>query len=486
MSPRRPNILIICTDQQRADTLGCYVNSEVRTPNIDALADEGVLFENAFVQSPICSPSRGSFMTGRYPRTTGLRQNGQIMPAREKPISRLLADQGYVAGLVGKLHFAPGAPEVARTTEPRIDDGFSEFNWAQSPTDNWGEHSDYTRFLKDRGLRFETTPHDLSPWVRKGMPDDATEAAWCATRACDFIDRNARRDAPWFYVANMYAPHHPFDPPESCLERYLGRIDTIPLPAAMEDDLSTKSPYQRTDSAGAYGKVQSFIGGYGKDQMRDIDHRMVKAAYWAMCDHVDQQVGRVMAALEASGAADNTIVVYMSDHGEMMGDHNIYLKGPYFYDAAIRVPLIIRHGRGRAPRRIRGLFELVNLAPTLLDAVGVPVHPGMQGRSAVDWLLDPSAPVRTDSSVYCEYYNAMPYHRDPTAQLTMLRTETHKIVVDHAHDDGELYDLIADPLEVKNLWSDPASLALKANLLTKLTHRMAFTVDPLPPRLSEW
>jgi hypothetical protein len=110
----------------------------------------------------------------------------------------------------------------------------------------------------------------------------------------------------------------------------------------------------------------------------------------------------------------------------------------------------------------------------------------MQGRSVYDCLTDPGNAFRADDSIYCEYYNAMPYHYDPTAQLTMLRTRTHKIVVDHAHDEGELYDLVHDPLEKNNLWRDAGFLALKAELLTKLTHRMAFTVDPLPPRLSEW
>ncbi len=482
----RPNILIICTDQQRTDTLGCYGNDQVSTPHIDSLAQESALFENAFVQSPICSPSRGSFMTGRYPRTTRLRQNGQIMPPDEKPVSKLLADQGYLAGLVGKFHFGPGDPAIARTTEPRIDDGFSEFNWAQSPMDMWGMNSDYTRFLKARGLHYETTPHERSPWVRNGMPEDATEAAWCGTRACEFIERSASGDAPWFYVANIYAPHHPFDPPPSFMDRWLDRLDELPLPAAMEDDLETKTQYQRVDSDGAYGQVKSFIGGYGRNEMRDIDHRMVKAAYWAMCEHVDQQMGRILKALEDTGQKDNTIVVFMSDHGEMMGDHNIYLKGPYFYDAGVRVPFMIRYPGKVLPGRHRELIELVHLAPTLMDAAGAAPYAGMQGRSLLGWLSGDASAQKGDDSVYCEYYNAMPYHADPTAQLTMLRTETHKIVVDHAHDDGELYDLVADPLEIDNLWGEPDALGLKANMLTKLTHRMAFTVDPLPPRLSEW
>ena len=121
-----------------------------------------------------------------------------------------------------------------------------------------------------------------------------------------------------------------------------------------------------------------------------------------------------------------------------------------------------------------------------MDAAGAAPYAGMQGRSLLGWLSGEASARKGDDSVYCEYYNAMPYHVDPTAQLTMLRTRTHKIVVDHAHDDGELYDLVADPLELDNLWRDPDALGLKADMLTRLTHRMAFTVDPLPPRLSEW
>ena len=220
--------------------------------------------------------------------------------------------------------------------------------------------------------------------------------------------------------------------------------------------------------------------------MSTLDHKLVKAAYWAMCEHVDQQVGRILDALNETDQAENTLVVFMSDHGEMMGDHNIYLKGPYFYDPLIRVPLIFRFPGKFAPGRFDGLFELVHLAPTLLEATGRQPHPGMQGRSVFGWLGDRDVPFEGDQSIYCEYYNAMPYHAGPAAQLTMLRTETHKIVVDHAHDDGELYDLAGDPLEMNNLWLDPDSLPKKAELLTQLTHRMAFTADPLPPRLSEW
>ncbi len=475
-----PNILWICTDQQRSDTLGCTGNRFVSTPNIDALAQQSAHFHNCFVQSPICMPSRASFLTGRYPRTTRLRQNGQTIPEDEKPISRLLADAGYHCGLVGKFHLAPADPAVNATIEARINDGYSEFCWAGDPHDNWGLHSGYTAFLSEHGKRFETAPRPDCAFVEVGMPEEFHEASWCADQAIEFIERRGGSGEPWLFSLNMFAPHHPFNPPETFLKPYLGRLDDIPLPAALDDDLSGKPAYQATDSEGAYGGTMPYWHG-----MSARDHRMVRAAYWAMCDLVDAKVGAILDALTRTGQRDNTIVIFMSDHGEMLGDHGIYLKGPYFYEPAIRVPLIVNWPGNVLPQPHNGLTELVDLAPTLLEACNIDLFPGMQGRSLWPQLCGQS-PVKGRDSIYCEYYNAMPFHTDPTAQLTMLRTETHKIIVDHANDDGELYDLDADPLETVNLWRDSGSLGIKAQMLTHLTHRMAFTADPLPPRISEW
>jgi len=476
----RPNILWICTDQQRFDTLGCTGNKFVKTPHIDALAEESANLEKCFVQSPVCMPSRASFLTGRYPRTTRVRQNGQVIPADEKPISRLLADAGYQCGLVGKFHLAPADPAVNVTTEARINDGYSEFCWFGDPHDEWGLHSGYTAFLAERGRKFLTRPHPECPYVEIGMAKEDHESTWCATRAIDFLRRHAGSPSPWLYSVNMFAPHHPFNPPGEYLSRYHDRLDNIPLPDALDDDLSAKPAYQAFDSKGAYGRTMPYAR-----HMSPRDHRMVRAAYWAMCDLVDEQVGAILSALEDSGQSENTIVIFMSDHGEMLGDHGLYLKGPYFYDPAIRIPLLIRYPGVILPKRHATLVEAVDLAPALLEACGIDAYPGMQGRSL--WpLLTGKETGDYRSSVYCEYYNAMPFHTNPTAHLTALRTTDYKIVIDHSNDDGELYDLKGDPMEEQNLWRDRECLPVKAELLTQLSHRMAFTVDPLPSRLSEW
>jgi len=176
----------------------------------------------------------------------------------------------------------------------------------------------------------------------------------------------------------------------------------------------------------------------------------------------------------------------MSDHGEMLGDHGIYLKGAYFYECAVHVPLIVswpaRIGQGK---RSKALVELVDLAPALLDAAGLPHPPGMQGRSL--WpMLTGDAPLDTHrDDVYCEYYNANQGYKTP-AQLTMVRTKRHKLAVAHGHSAGELYDLETDPNETHNRWDDPAYGAIRNELLLRLCDRMAWTVDPLPLREAGW
>lgn len=478
----QPNILWICTDQQRFDTLGCYGNRFVHTPHIDRLAARGTLFQRAYCQSPICTPSRSSFLTGRYPRTTRCYQNGQQIGADEVLVTKLLHDAGYVCGLAGKLHLAPCHPSVLNGTEPRIDDGYDLFHWSHHPTPDWPTNA-YTNWVRAQGGEYKTEAYNGSPYVRAGMPADLHQTTWCAEMAIDFIHDNAAFNAPWLFSVNIFDPHHAFDPPVEYLERYLDIMDDISLPEYQEGELESKSVFQRMDHSGAYNNACM----YPFPQMSDADHRLVRASYWAMCDLIDVQVGRMLDALEESGQADNTVVIFMSDHGEMLGDHGIYLKGPYFYEPAIHVPLIISQP-GTLPqnRRIDGLTELMDLAPTLLEAAGLPVYAGMQGRSLWPLLTGAGELASPYDAVYCEYYSAMPWHEDPTPQATMVRSERYKLVYTHSVDTGELYDLEADPGETINFWDDPAYGTVKADMLVRLCNRMAHTVDPLPLRQSQW
>jgi arylsulfatase A-like enzyme len=493
---RRPNILWICTDQQRWDTLGAYGNPWVQTPNLDRLAEGGMVFDRSYCQSPVCTPSRASFLTGRYPRTNRCRQNGQTLPADEVLLTKLLArgryraglagrllwNADYMTGLAGKLHLSATHPASHPMGEVRGDDGYEEFHWSHHPIADWPTN-EYTWWLREQGLTYHRTPSPLSRYVYAGIDAAHHQTTWCAQKAVQFIRTSAGAPRPWLFSINIFNPHHPFDPPPESMARYADRLDDIPLPRYADGELDAKPAFQRLDHEGAYNTR----GLYPWPRMTATDHRAIRAAYWAMVDLIDAQVGRVLRTLEETGQSEHTIVIFMSDHGEMLGDHGMYLKGPYFYEEGVRVPLIVSWpGMIAGGRRSSALVELLDLAPTLLEAAGLEVPAGLQGRSL--WpLLRGDVPTDVHrEDVYCEYLNAMPWHVDPPAFATMLRTERHKLVRFHNVDEGELYDLERDPGETTNLWSDPECGDLRTDLTERLADRIALTADPLPDREAEY
>jgi len=464
-----PNILWICTDQQRWDTIAALGNPHIRTPNIDRLVAEGVAFTHAFCQSTVCTPSRASFLTGRYPRTTRCRQNGQTIPPSERLISRIFADAGYTCGLAGKQHLSSCSDGKV---EIRHDDGYSVFEWSHHPQPDWPENA-YTQWLASQGKTWEELYQGpATPYIKHGVPAEFHQTTWCAERAADFAIAN--RGRPWLFSFNCFAPHHPFDPPAEYLSRY--NPAEMPLPKYRPGELENKPRYQKLDHQHAHNDP----AGYAVADMSEDDQRQVTAAYYAMCEHIDDAVGTMLAALEENNQLENTIVIFMSDHGEMLGDHGIYLKGPHFYEAAVRVPLVIRFPvKFQQNLRSDALVELVDLAPTLLEACGIPVPGNMQGRSLLSIGTGEADPAVHRDYVYCEYYNAWTHHR---SYGTMMRTRDHKIAVYHGVDEGELYDLNADPDEFVNLWNEASHAELRHELLKQAFDASVFTMDPWPPR----
>ncbi|MBS1854583.1 MAG: sulfatase [Acidobacteria bacterium] len=467
-----PNVLWICADQLRFDMIGGFNNPLIRTPNLRKLMDESVTFTHAFVQNPVCSPSRASFLTGRYPHTTGLRANGQRVRASERLVTRILADHGYTCGLAGKLHLSPCA---GGRSEDRIDDGYQVFWWSHDLSDQWPGKNMWREWLKDRGVKWPEQPAGAVAW---GVPIDPvyTQTAWCSDRAIQFI-RQQRSFNPWLMSVNIFQPHHPFWPTRD----YLAHYDPaqMPSPRYQEGELDSKPVFQRVDhQAGYAGTALSFA------RTDDATHRAITAAYYAMIEQVDTEVGRMLNVLENTGQAGNTIVVFMSDHGEMLGDHGIYLKGPYFYDCMIRVPLIIRWpARYKAGLRSDALVEMVDLAPTLLEAAGIPVHSGVQGRSLTRLLTGQTALHR--DSIYSEHFDSS-FLYDPPPMGACIRTGRYKLAYFRNLGTGELYDLRKDPGEVENLWASPGAKDVRQEMMETLMARMIDTVDPLPERKTPW
>lgn len=472
---RPPNILWICTDQQRGDTIHALGNDRIRTPHIDRLVHEGVAFTQAYCQSPVCTPSRASFLTGRYPRTTCCRQNGQAIPPDERLLPRLLADRGYRCGLAGKLHLAACS---GGRVEARIDDGYEVFHWSHHPQPDWPENA-YTQWLARRGLTWQqlySGPEDR--YVKSGVPAEHHQTTWCAEMAIDFIREQATRREPWLFSVNSFAPHHPFDPPPEYLSRY--DPAEMRLPKRRPGELDRKPRVQQLDARRAHNDP----AGMDVAALAPLDCQRITAAYYAMIEHIDHEVGRLLAALDETGQREQTLVIFMSDHGELLGDHGLYLKGPHFYDEAVRVPLILAWpGRTPAGLRSEALVELIDLAPTLLECCVHPPEPRMQGRSFAGILTGRSDPQQHRDHVYCEYYNAWTH---PHAYATMHRTRTEKIVVHHGTEPGELYDLAADPDEFDNLWDALEHQPLKTRLLKECFDASLCTLDPQPPRLGPY
>ncbi|MBD3196697.1 MAG: sulfatase-like hydrolase/transferase, partial [Candidatus Lokiarchaeota archaeon] len=419
------------------------------------------------------------FLTGRYPRTCRARQNGADIPEDEILLTKILSEHGYICGLSGKLHLSTCDPRVNKGLERRIDDGYDDFHWSHDNTNLW-ICNEYFQWLKEKKAINPMKRFKKSRFVQYGWPEEYHQTTWCVEKAINFIQQASGFQEPWLFSINIFDPHHSFDPPESYLNRYLEFFDEIPFPNYLEGELENKTEWQKLDHNGAYGQTER----YNYNHMKHRDHKSIKAAYWAMCDLIDAQIGRLINVLEETNQLEDTIIIFMSDHGEMLGDHGIYLKGPYFYEPAIHVPLIIYWKNHFTSKTIKSLVELIDLPQTILDILDISHHPGMQGKSLMHLISSDKKTVIEEhkKDIYCEYYNAMSWHKEPTAQATMIRTKNYKLVLDHTRSYGELYDLEKDPSETYNFWNDEDYSTIKTDMLIRLANRMAFTVDPLPLR----
>jgi arylsulfatase A-like enzyme len=441
----RPNILWFCTDQQRFDTIGALGNPDVHTPALDRLVAEGVSFDRTYCQNPICTPSRASFLTGRYPSAIGVHRNGnESFPksAESLLVTRLLADHGYDCGLVGKLHLS----SCASRPEPRGNDGFRYFKWSHSPRNLWeSRHHDYAAWLLDKGydpegvlsLRHKRKDRAMAPSsVVDNVPPEQHHLTWASQRGMEFMD-DAKE--PWLLCMNTFEPHPPFNPPWEYYRRF--DPDSLPGPHFRDQDLET----------------QSRLSACGIDFQTNAQHpdviaaREIQASYYAMIEQIDHAVGNLLEYLRDSGKMENTIVVFMSDHGEMLGDHGLVQKGCRFYEGLVRVPLIWQWPRHiNAGLRSPALVELIDVAPTLLEAAGITIPAAMQGRSLLPILSGKASSDHHRDSVRCEYLDSLALPE--ATRATMYYDGRHKLALYHSANTGELYDLENDPWEHDNLF----------------------------------
>ena len=442
----------------------------------------GVAFERAYCQSPICTPSRASFLTGMYPSSIRVTRNGNpAFPDFPPLISKTLADAGYICGLIGKLHLS----SAYRRVETRADDGYSYWQYSHAPRDDWREGHDYADWVRSKGADLSELVHDPA-----GVPAALHQTTWCAEKTIEFM--RANRGRPWLASVNIYDPHPPFNPPAAYRDMFdpqdvkppifqpsdlvqQQKLAALDFQSVARDpaELDIKSPILPQSPTRHYVEAET-------EGARDA--LTLIAAYYAMIKLIDDQVGRILAALDESGQRENTIVIFTSDHGETLGDHGLILKGCRFYEGLARVPLIWSWPGGfKAGVRSPALVELTDIAPTLLDVCGLPIPDYMTGQSLLPILSGRQPPETHRDFVRCEYIDAIDL---PDASVaTMYFDGRYKLVSYHKHGLGELYDLDADPQELTDLWEDTAHQALKGELLQRSFDAHMTTLYAGPDRI---
>ena len=425
-----PNVLWICTDDHASYVTGCYGNSVVRTPNIDRLAASGMRFDRAFCNAPVCTASRQSFITGRYPRSVGVTLLRTPLPEAETTLAEMLGPAGYNTAAIGKMHF--NGP-LKHGFDLRID------------------HGRYRATLKARGAKpLPEGVEVLPPWkpfrdpariwlnsmcVPYGAVDEDMHGTYFAQEAAKFLQ--AERAQPFFMIVSFYEPHSPFRFPVE----FRGRHDpaTFPVPkVGPEDDDQIPAVFR---------------------DLTDDEKRGIAAAYYTSTEFADKNVGIVLDALAKSGHADNTLVIYTGDHGYFLGQHGRIEKHSS-YEEAVGAPLLMRYPTKIRPHsNTQALVEFVDVVPTVLEYCGLPIPDSVQGRSLVN-LLGGKTDHHRDR-VFVEYaQNDEVMVRDQRWKLVFIRNKRRRT---DGYDSERplkghtlrLFDLVNDPGEFTNLADRP-------------------------------
>jgi choline-sulfatase len=441
---RRPNVLWICADDHAPYVCGAYGNPVVRTPNLDRLSARGMRFDRAYCNAPVCTASRAAFITGRYPRTAGVTQLPTPLPATERTLATMLREAGYATAAFGKMHFNS---ELKHGFDERLD--LPEFRKA----------------LQARGPRPIPADIEVQPpwkpfrdpariWLNSfcrpyGAVDADMAGTWFAEQAARYL--HEPRDRPFFLMVSFYEPHSPFHFPIEYRGRHNPGSFAVPR-VGPEDD----------------GQIPAVFR-----DLTDREKQGIIAAYYTSVEFLDRNVGRVLSALEKSGRAEDTLVVYTGDHGYMLGQHGRFEKH-CCYEPAVRSPLLVVHpGKVPAGRATEALVEFIDIVPTVLASCDVPIPKEVQGKSLVPLLRGKTAKHR--DQVFVEYAEN---------EEAMIRTGRWKFIYctgKRARKDGyetgrplpgrtvQLFDVVNDPDEFTNLAGRPEH----AGRVEEFTHRLA-------------
>jgi len=419
------------SDQHRGDSLGCAGHPCVRTPNLDRLAAEGTYFRNAFSPMPVCVPARYSVITGCVPLAWGNRGNGGLIPRSVPTLPNILRQFGYRSALMGKAHYSGPLEECQKLGIPRFrwKYGFDEILFAEEGR-QYRHGDDYEAYLKKVGWHGWQRAHGIgNNDVRTSpspLPKEHYQTVWATDESIRWL-REHGRTQPFLLMTSYVKPHAPYDPPEPYDRMYDPR--RVPKPFGGPEDLKNLSP------AYEHGRKA-----YGWHTLPDEAHLRARAYYYGNITLIDDEVGRLLATLDELGLADNTIVAFVSDHGDLMGDHGLYFKGLFFRESW-HIPFLIKApGKLAARGGVDRLASLQDLMPTLLSLIDVPIPEGVHGEDLTRDLE------HGPETVFGSYEPA-------PRRLHAARTARWQYVFHEAGGYEELYDVQADPEERHNLAS---------------------------------
>ena len=478
------NVLIVITDQQRTDSVSCYGSPFTCTPNLDRLAREGVLCQRAYCSNPVCTPARASIFSGQYVSRHGAWNVGLNVPGDVRFISHWLSEAVYRTHYIGKAHFQAfdATPEQSLEAVRGWERHYPGFTgpyygfqsvelalghctyglaghygaWVRSQVSE-EEFRSFSQSRRYGDFDFGGNAHD---WH---IPLRLHNSVWTADRAIEFLKTHDRK-RPFLLAVGFEDPHHPHGVPVELLDRV--DPEQVPPPRYAEGELRDKPPFfalarkgllEGSPFRGAFW-VAGQAEGADFSRVSEQDARLGRAYYYTLVRLIDREFGRILDCLDSLGLADNTLVVFTTDHGELLGDHGLWMKGPFHYEELVRVPMLFRWPGGLpAGQQVTGLISQVDLVPTILSAMGRAVPEEVEGVNALPLLRGEASRVREGAVIECV--------DDPCGlRLKTVVTERYKLTLYHRHSFGELYDLQADPGELHNLFDRPESASVRQRL----------------------
>ncbi len=517
----QPNFLFIMSDQLRPDRTGFGGNPIVKTPNLDKLAANGRSFNRAYCVSPSCGPSRNSIFTGRMPSANGSWTNALSLQWDANTFVRVLRDKGYRTGMIGKSHMqdcidrrpskdgsnmldlsklglvrnppqGEGRAVKGAYTEAGQDWDKYERHWlhkegrVEMPDDYYGfdtveltlNHDDrpgghHYYWIKEKGGDPDSigglanAVETFEPWSqvwKSNCPLEFYTTTFITERSMAFIDEAVAEERPFFLTASYPDPHHPFGVPEPYYSMY--NRDDIPIPETFFNQHEGGLPHlERMASERGADKHGPFTFSASLEQYREGT-----AVEYGSITLLDEGIGRIINHLAERGVADNTIIIFCADHADLGGDHGFLLKFAAHYQGVLRVPLLFA-GPDILPGDSDSMACLLDLGRTILEMANCQPYIGMQGESLTAVLDDAAAEVR-DSVLIEEEYQADFLGVGKDLCLRTLVTETARLTVYHGLEQGELFDLVNDPLETNNLFDQPQGQPLKIEMMTQLLQQM--------------